>query len=61
MVFFEPSHVFLEEMIGNHDDSLAFDLRSFPGVSEVTISVVTLFSLASEISESFLGISFGKM
>jgi hypothetical protein len=35
-------------MIGNHNDCLAFKLQSLPGVSEVTISVVTLPSLASE-------------
>jgi hypothetical protein len=49
MVFVEPSHVFLDEMIGNQDDCLAFELQSLPGVSEVTISVGTLLSLASEI------------
>ncbi len=37
-------------MIGDHNDRLRFELRSLPGVSEVTISVVTLFSLTSEIS-----------
>jgi hypothetical protein len=26
MVFVEPSHVFLDEMIGNQDDRLAFEL-----------------------------------
>jgi hypothetical protein len=36
-------------MIGNHNDPLAFQVRSLPGVSKVTISIVTLFSLASEI------------
>ncbi len=50
MVFVEPSHVFLDEMIGNQDDRLAFELQSLPGVSKVTISVDTLFSLISEIS-----------
>jgi hypothetical protein len=30
MVFVEPSHVFLDEMIGNQDDRLAFKLRSLP-------------------------------
>jgi hypothetical protein len=50
MVFVEPTHVFLDEMIGNHNDCLAFELQSLPGVSKVTISVVTLFSLASEFS-----------
>jgi hypothetical protein len=26
MVFVEPSHVFVDEMVGNQDDSLAFEL-----------------------------------
>ncbi len=50
MVFVEPSHIFLDEMIGNHNEHLEFELQSFPGVSEGTISVVTLFSLTSKIS-----------
>ncbi len=50
MVFIEPSHVFLDEMVGNQDDPFAFELQSLPGVSKVTISVGTLFSLTSEIS-----------
>jgi hypothetical protein len=49
MVFVEPSHIFLDEMISNQDDRLAFELRSFPGVSEVAIGVGTLLSLASEV------------
>jgi hypothetical protein len=49
MIFVEPTHVFLDEMIGDCDDRLAFELRSLPGVSKVTISIVTLFSLANEI------------
>ncbi len=50
MVFVEPSHIFLGEMISNHNDCLGFELQSLPGVSKVTISVVTLFTLTSEIS-----------
>jgi hypothetical protein len=50
IVFVEPSHVFLDEMIGDQDDRFAFELGSFHGVSKVTISVNTLFSLTSEIS-----------
>jgi hypothetical protein len=61
MVFVEPSHVFFDEMIGNQDDCLMFELQSFPRVSEVAISVGTLLSLTSEISATLLGISFGKM
>jgi hypothetical protein len=61
MVFVEPSHIFLDEMIGDCNDCLMFELQSLPGVSKVTISVVTLFSLTSKISKSFSGISYGKM
>jgi hypothetical protein len=51
MIFVEPTHVFLDEMIGDRDDRLAFELQSLPvpGASKATISVVTLFSLASEV------------
>ncbi len=49
MIFVEPTHVFFDEMTGNHKDCLVFELGSLPGVSKVTISVVTLFSLAIEI------------
>jgi hypothetical protein len=52
MVFVEPSHVFLDEMNGNQDDRLTFEIQSLPGVSKVTISVSvdTLFTLTSKIS-----------
>jgi hypothetical protein len=49
MLFVEPTHIFFDEMIGNCNDRLAFELQSLPRVSKVTISIVTLFSLASEI------------
>jgi hypothetical protein len=49
MVFVEPSHVFLDEMVGNQDDCLAFELRSLSGVSEIAIDVGTLLSLSSEV------------
>ena len=49
MVFVEPSHVFLDEMVGDQDDSLAFELRSLPGVSKIAIGVSTLLSLAGEV------------
>jgi hypothetical protein len=49
MVFVEPSHVFLDEMVGNQDDSLAFELQSLLGVSKITIGVGTLLSLAGEV------------
>jgi hypothetical protein len=55
VVFVEATQVFLDEMIGNHDDHLTFELQSLPGVSKVTISVVTLFSLASEVSPKLFG------
>jgi hypothetical protein len=48
MIVIEPTHIFFDEMIGDHDDHLAFEVRKLPGVSKVIISVVTLFSLASE-------------
>ena len=49
MLFVEPTHIFFDEMIGNCNDHLAFELQSLPRLSKVTISVVTLFSIASEI------------
>jgi hypothetical protein len=55
MVFVEPTHIFLDEMIGDHNDRLAFELQSLPGVSKVAISVVSLFSLASEVSAKLFG------
>jgi hypothetical protein len=55
MVFVEPSHVFLDEMIGDQDDQIAFELQSLSGVSKVTIGVGTLFSLASEVGAKLFG------
>jgi hypothetical protein len=55
MVFVEPFHIFLGEMIADQDDRLVFELRSLPGGNEVTISVVTLFTLTSEISANLFG------
>jgi hypothetical protein len=55
MLFVELSHVFLDKMIGNQDDHLTFELQSLPGMSEVTIGVVTLFSLTSKISTKLFG------
>ena len=49
MVFIEPSYVFLDEMIGNQDDSLVFELQSLPAVSKIAIGVGTLLSLAGEV------------
>ncbi len=48
MVFVEPSHVFLDEMVGNQDDRLAFKLQSLPGVRKIAIVVGALLSLANE-------------
>ncbi len=55
MVFVEPSHLFLDEIVGNQDDSLVFELRSLPGVSKITIGVGTLLSLAGEVCAKLFG------
>jgi hypothetical protein len=55
MVFIEPSHVFLDETVGNQDDCLAFELQSLPGVSKITVGVGTLLSLASEVGAKLFG------
>jgi hypothetical protein len=55
MVFIEPSHIFLDEMVCNQDDSLAFELRSLPGVSKIAIGVSTLHSLAGEVCAKLFG------
>ncbi len=55
MVFVEPSHVFLDEMVGSQDDRLAFELQSLPGVSKIAIGVGTLLSLASEVCAKRFG------
>ncbi len=55
MVFVEPFHVFLDEMVGNQDDNLAFELQSLPGVSEIAIGVGTLLSLAGEVCAKLFG------
>jgi hypothetical protein len=55
LVFVEPSHVFLDEMIVDQDDRLAFELRSLPGMSKVTIGVGTLLSFASEVGTMLFG------
>ncbi len=56
MVFVEPaSHVFLDKMVGNQDDSLVFELRSLPGVSEIAFGVGTLLSLAGEVCAKLFG------
>jgi hypothetical protein len=43
VIFVEPTPVFLDKLIGNHDDHLAFELQGLSGVNIVTVSVVTLF------------------
>ncbi len=48
-------------MTGNHDDCLAFELGCLPGVSIVTISIVTFFSLASEICAKLFRHVIGEM
>jgi hypothetical protein len=55
MVFVEPSHVCLDKMVGNQDDSLAFELQSLPGVSKIAICVGTLISLAGEVCAKLFG------
>ena len=60
MIFVEPTQVFFDEMTGNCVDCLAFELGSLPGMSKVTISVVALFSLASEISAKLFRHVLGK-
>jgi hypothetical protein len=55
MVFVEPSHIFLDEMVGNQDDSLAFELPSLPGVSKIAIGVGTLLSRAGEVCAKLFG------
>jgi hypothetical protein len=55
MVLIEPSHVFLDEMVCNQDDHLAFELRSFPGVSKISIGVGILLFLASEVGTKLIG------
>jgi hypothetical protein len=55
MVFVEPSHIFFDLMVGNQDDSLAFELRSLPGVSKIAIGVGTLLSLAGEVCAKLFG------
>jgi hypothetical protein len=52
MVFVESSHVFLDEMVGNQDDRLAFELRS---LSKIAIGVGTLLSLAGEVCAMLFG------
>jgi hypothetical protein len=61
MVFIEPFHIFLDEMVGNQDDCLAFERQSLPGVSEIAIGVGTLLPLQVKFAQNVLGISFGKM
>ncbi len=55
MVFVEPSRVFLDEMVGNQDDHLGFELQSPPGLSKIAIGVCTLLSLASEVGANLFG------
>ncbi len=55
MVFIEPSHIFLDEMVDNQDSFLAFELQSLPGVSKIAIGVGTLLSLASEVVAKLFG------
>jgi hypothetical protein len=58
MVFVEQSHVFLDEMVGNQDKPLAFELQGLPGVSKTAIDAGTLFFLASEVGAKLFGYIF---
>jgi hypothetical protein len=55
MVFVEPSHFFLDEMVGNQDNSLVFVLQNIPGMSKIAIGVGTLLSLAGEVCAKLFG------
>ncbi len=55
LVFIESSHIFLDEMVGNQDDRLAFEFRSLPGVRKIAIGVGTLLSLAGEVCAKLFG------
>ncbi len=48
-------NVFLDEIVGNQDDSLAFELQSLHGVSKIAIGVGTLLSLAGEVCAKLFG------
>ncbi len=55
MVFVEPSHIFPDEVVGNQDDSLVFELQRLPGVSKIAIGVGTLLSIAGEVCAKLFG------
>jgi hypothetical protein len=55
VVFIEASHIFLDEMIGDQDDRLVFELQSLPGASKVAIGIGTLLSIASEVGAKLFG------
>ena len=54
MVFIKPSDVSFVEMVGNRDDSFAFELGWLPWVDKVACSVAALFPLAGEICTNLL-------
>ncbi len=60
MVFVEPSHVFLDEIIGDQDDCLAFELQAFLGWAKLQLVFVHSFPLQVKLAQSFSGKSFRK-
>ncbi len=42
------------EMVGDHDDSFAFELGWLPGMDEVACSIAALFTFACEIGAHLL-------
>jgi hypothetical protein len=49
MVFIKPTDVSFVEMVGNRDDSFAFELGWLPGMDKVACGIAALFTLAGEI------------
>jgi hypothetical protein len=54
MILVEPINASFGKMIGNRQDSLAFELRGPPGMDKITIHVVALLTLASKIGTNFV-------
>ena len=54
MVFIKPTDVSFVEMVGDRDDSFAFELGWLPGMDEVACSIAALFTLACEIGANLL-------
>ncbi len=54
MVFIKPTDISSVEMVGDRDDSFAFELGWFPGMDKVSCSIAALFTLACEIGANLL-------